>query len=161
MRIAIGSDHAGYAYKGVLAEQMTAAGHEVLDLGTNGPEAVDYPDFARAVAEAVAAARVDRGVLVCGSAVGVCVVANKVPGIRAGVCHDTYSARQGVEHDDVNILCLGERVIGIELAREIVEAFLHAEFSGVERHMRRLGKLLDVEREYMRSDPSKGGNESA
>lgn len=158
MRVAIGSDHAGYVYKAILAEQIAAAGHEVLDLGTDGPDAVDYPDYAQAVAEAIAADRADRGILVCGSAVGVCVVANKVPGIRAGVCHDTYSARQGVEHDDVNVLCLGERVIGIEVAREIVTSFLDARFSGAERHARRLSKLLGVERKYMRTDLSTGEN---
>jgi ribose 5-phosphate isomerase B len=161
VRVAVGSDHAGYRYKAALAEQMATAGHEVIDLGTDGPEPVDYPDYARAVAEAVAGGRADRGVLVCGSAVGVCVVANKVPGVRAGVCHDTYSAHQSVEHDDVNVLCLGERVIGIALAAEIVDSFLQAEFGGAERHARRLGKLLDVERTYMRTDLSHGGNEPA
>ena len=160
MRIAMGSDHAGYTYKAILAEQIAAAGHEVLDMGTDGPEPVDYPDYARAVAEAVTQGRADRGVLVCGSAVGVCVVANKVPGIRAGVCHDTYSAHQAVEHDDVNVLCLGERVIGIELAKEVVRSFLGAEYSGAERHARRLRKLLDVERTYMTADPNNDGNES-
>lgn len=160
MRIAMGSDHAGYKYKAILAEQIAADGHEVLDLGTDGPDPVDYPDYALTVAEAVAEGRADRGVLVCGSAVGVCVVANKVPGVRAGVCHDTYSAHQAVEHDDVNVLCLGERVIGIELAREIVQTFLAAEYSGAERHARRLRKLLNVERTYMRTDPTHDENNS-
>lgn len=150
MRIAIGSDHAGYTYKGVLAGELEAAGHTVDDVGTFGPDSVDYPDFAAAVAEKVAEGSVDRGILICGSAVGVCVVANKVPGVRAGICHDTYSAHQCVEHDDVNVLCLGERVIGIELARAVVDSFLGAEFTGESRHQRRLDKLNDVERRYLR-----------
>jgi ribose 5-phosphate isomerase B len=152
MRIAIGSDHAGFAYKSLLAEELEAAGHTLEDVGTFGPESVDYPDFAAAVAERVAAGNVDRGILICGSAVGVCVVANKVPGVRAGICHDTYSAHQCVEHDDVNVLCLGERVIGIELARAVVDSFLTAEFTGEPRHQRRLDKLNSVERRYLRSD---------
>lgn len=149
MRIAIGADHAGYEYKSRLAADLRESGHDVLDVGTDGPDPVDYPDFARAVAEAVRAGEAERGIVVCGSAVGVSVVANKLPGIRAGVCHDTYSARQGVEHDDVNVLCLGERVIGIELAREVVRAFLAARFSGEERHRRRLAKLKEIEREWL------------
>ena len=150
MRISIGADHAGYAYKSALVPQLRKAGHEVIDEGTSGTESVDYPDFARAVAERVATGGVDRGILICGSAVGVCIVANKVPGIRAGVCHDTYSAAQGVEHDDMNVLCLGERVIGISLAREIVDRFLAARFSDEDRHRRRLDKLAAVERRYLR-----------
>ena len=152
MRVAVGADHAGYRYKTALAEQLREMGHEVLDLGTDSDAPVDYPDFGRAVAEAVAAERADRGILVCGSAVGVTVTANKVPGVRAATCHDSYSARQGVEHDDMNVLCLGERVIGIELAREIVRSFLGARFSGAERHRRRLAKLREVERRYMTGD---------
>ncbi len=151
MRIAIGADHAGWSYKRTLAEELVADGHEVLDLGTDGPASVDYPDFARAVAETVAAGDAERGIVLCGSAVGVSVVANKVPGVRAGVCHDTYSAHQCVEHDDVNVLCLGERVIGIELAREVTRTFLAARFTGEERHRRRLEKLLAVERAYLRT----------
>ncbi len=150
LRVAIGADHAGVRYKGLLARMLREAGHPVTDLGTHGTEAADYPDFAAAVAEAVRAGRADRGIVVCGSAVGVCVTANKFPGIRAAVCHDTYSARQGVEHDDMNVLCLGERVIGEELAREVVRAFLAARFSGEERHARRLGKLLAVEARFLR-----------
>ena len=149
MKVAIGSDHAGYRYKQILADELRDSGHEVLDLGTDGPQSVDYPDYARAVAEAVASGEVERGILVCGSAVGVCVVANKVPGIRAGVCHTTYSARQAVDHDDINVLCLGERVIGIEVARAVTEAFMQARFSEEERHLRRLQKVLDVERQYL------------
>lgn len=170
MHIAIGADHAGYRYKELLARQLREAGHDVLDLGTDSEESVDYPDYARAVAEAVASHRVERGVLVCGSAVGVCVTANKVPGIRAGVCHDTYSARQGVEHDDMNVLCMGERVVGIEVAREVLQAFVSAGFTGEPRHVRRLEKMRQVERDYLvapesvleaaeapRSPPAPGG----
>lgn len=151
MRISIGSDHAGFGYKSILAGELAEAGHEVIDEGTSGIEAVDYPDFAAAVAERVASGGAERGLLVCGSAVGVCIVANKVPGVRAGVCHDTYSAHQCVEHDDANVLCLGERVIGIELAREVVRSFLDATFSGAPRHQRRLDKLLAVEHRYLRT----------
>jgi ribose 5-phosphate isomerase B len=150
MRIAIGTDHAGWSYKELLVHELREAGHDLLDLGTHGPESVDYPDFARPVAETVARGEADRGILLCGSAVGVSLVANKVPGIRAAVCHDCYSAHQGVEHDDVNVLCLGARVIGIELAREIVHRFLEARFSEDPRHRRRLEKLIAVERTYMK-----------
>jgi ribose 5-phosphate isomerase B len=149
MKVAIGADHAGYRYKQVLADQLRDEGHEVFDLGTDGPQSVDYPDYARAVAEAVASGEAERGILVCGSAVGVCIVANKVPGIRAGICHETYSANQAVDHDDMNVLCLGERVIGIEVARAVVRAFMAASFSDVERHRRRLDKLRAVEGDYL------------
>lgn len=152
MRIAIGSDHAGYGYKATLVPELEAAGHEVLDEGTFGTEPVDYPDFAAAVADRVASGDAERGILICGSAVGVCIVANKVPGVRAGVCHDTYSAHQCVEHDDANVLCLGERVVGIALARELVATFLAARFTGEERHQRRLDKLKAVERRHLRTD---------
>lgn len=148
MRVAVGADHAGYRYKEMLAELLRELGHEVLDLGTNSAESVDYPDYARAVAEAVAGGRAERGLLVCGSAVGVSVAANKVPGVRAGVCHDCYSAAQGVEHDDMNVLCLGERIIGVELARALLRAFMAAEFTGAPRHRRRLEKVRDIERDY-------------
>jgi ribose 5-phosphate isomerase B len=151
MRIAIGTDHAGWPYKDALIEDLEASGHEVTDLGTHGPDSVDYPDFARPVAESVARGEADRGILLCGSAVGVSLVANKVPGIRAGVCHDTYSAHQCVEHDDVNVLCLGARVIGIEVAREVTATFVAARFSDEARHRKRLDKLLAVERQYMRT----------
>ncbi|MCL7965179.1 MAG: ribose 5-phosphate isomerase B [marine benthic group bacterium] len=150
MRIAIGTDHAGWTYKDALAGELRDAGHEVMDLGTHGPESVDYPDFARPVAETVARGEAERGILLCGSAIGVSLVANKVPGIRAAVCHDCYSAHQGVEHDDVNVLCLGARVIGIELAREIVFRFVDARFSEDPRHRRRLDKLIAVERTYLK-----------
>ncbi|MCL7926836.1 MAG: ribose 5-phosphate isomerase B [marine benthic group bacterium] len=150
MRIAIGTDHAGWTYKDALAGELRDAGHEVMDLGTHGPESVDYPDFARPVAETVARGEAERGILLCGSAIGVSLVANKVPGIRAAVCHDCYSAHQSVEHDDVNVLCLGARVIGIELAREIVFRFVDARFSEDPRHRRRLDKLIAVERTYLK-----------
>ncbi|MDH3732843.1 MAG: ribose 5-phosphate isomerase B [Gemmatimonadota bacterium] len=151
LRIAIGADHAGYSYKDRLAAELRDRGYDVTDLGTHGPESVDYPDFAAAVAERVAGGDVDRGILVCGSAVGVCVTANKVPGVRAGVCHETYSAHQGVEHDDMNVLCMGERVIGIEVAREVVASFLGATYHPEERFERRLDKVRAVEARYMRS----------
>jgi len=151
-RIAVGADHAGYRYKEILVERLREQGYDVLDMGTDSDESVDYPDFARAVAEAVHEGRADRGLLVCGSAVGVSVAANKVPGVRAAVCHDTYSAAQGVEHDAVNVLCMGERVIGIELARHVVDAFMGAEFSDAPRHRRRLEKVLELEREYCGGD---------
>jgi len=112
MRVAIGADHAGFPLKQALLEGLKDAGHQFIDLGTNSTEPVDYPDYARAVAQAVLRGEAERGIIVCGSGVGACVVANKLPGIRAGLCHDTYSARQGVEHDDMNVLCLGARVIG-------------------------------------------------
>jgi ribose 5-phosphate isomerase B len=149
IRVAVGADHAGYRYKQNLVDLLMQRGYEVIDMGTDGPQSVDYPDYARAVAEAVARGEADRGLLVCGSAIGVCVVANKVPGIRAGICHETYSARQAVEHDDTNVLCLGERVIGIEVAREVTKAFMEARFSDEGRHRRRLNKLLAVERDYL------------
>jgi ribose 5-phosphate isomerase B len=147
MRIAIGADHAGYELKDWLAERLRVAGHEVLDLGTNSSEPVDYPDYAEAVGRMVLDGRADRGVIVCGSGVGAAVAANKLPGIRAGMCHDTYSARQGVEHDDMNVLTLGARVIGPEPAVECALAFLAATFSGEPRHQRRLDKVIAIEAE--------------
>jgi len=154
VRVAVGADHAGYRYKEALAEQLREAGHDVLDLGTDGEAPVDFPDFAAAVARALVAGRAERGLLVCGSAVGVSIAANKFPGVRAGVCHDTYSAHQGVEHDDMNVLCLGERVIGIELAREVLTTFMAARFDGAERHRRRLSKIEAIERETMHLEDS-------
>jgi len=150
MRVAVGADHAGFRYKEALAEQLREAGHEVLDLGTDDESPVDFPDFAAAVARALVDGRAERGLLVCGSAVGVSIASNKFPGVRAGVCHDTYSAHQGVEHDDMNVLCLGERVIGIELAREVLTSFMGARFDGAERHVRRLRKVEAIERETMK-----------
>ncbi len=146
MRIALAGDHAGFDLKNELGGFLRKNGHEVTDLGAHTYDAEDdYPDFAAALADSVASGRNERGVLVCGSGVGASVAANKVPGVRAGMCHDTYSAHQGVEHDDVNVLCLGSRVIGIELARELVTAFLAARFTGEERHVRRLGKVKAIE----------------
>lgn len=154
MRIAIGSDHAGYDLKCELAACMKDLGHDVLDMGTHNTDPVDYPDFAEAVSKEVAGGGADRGLLICGSGVGASIAANKVPGIRAGICHDTYSAHQGVEHDDMNILVVGARIIGVELAKEITRAFLAAEFSKEERHRRRLGKVIEIERRYRR--PNQG-----
>lgn len=149
MRIAIGADHGGYPAKAPLTELLAAQGHEVIDLGAHDYDAADdYPDFAKAVAECVASNAADRGVMLCGSGVGAAVAANKVRGIRASVCHDTYSAHQGVEHDDMNVLCLGARIIGEELAKEIAAAFAAAQFSGEERHKRRMQKVLDMEANF-------------
>ncbi len=146
MRVALGADHGGFPLKDEIARLVRQSGHEPLDLGADSLDpADDYPDFARAVAEAVAAGRADRGVILCGSGVGASIAANKFRGVRAGLCHDTYSARQGVEHDDMNVLCLGARIIGPALARDLVAAFLAARFSGEERHRRRLAKLLAFE----------------
>jgi RpiB/LacA/LacB family sugar-phosphate isomerase len=150
MRIAIGSDHAGFDLKGVLRPFLEKSGCQVLDVGASNADPSDYPDFARAVGEAVLDGRAERGILVCGSGVGAAIAANKLPGIRAGLCHDTYSARQGVEHDDMNVLVLGSRVIGHALARELVQTFLSAEFSNEERHQRRLGKIARLEAEFAR-----------
>jgi ribose 5-phosphate isomerase B len=145
MRVAIGADHAGFSLKQDLAAYVKTLGHEVLDLGTDSADPVDYPDYAEAVGRAIVEGRAERGVLVCGSGVGASVAANKIAGIRAGVCHDTYSAHQGVEHDDMNVLVLGARVIGTELARELVRVYLEAKFSGAERHRRRLEKVKALE----------------
>src|SRR6187551_3469890 len=136
MRVAIGSDHAGFDMKEALKDYLGVLQHEVLDLGTHDRVAVDYPDYAEAVGLAVRRGKADRGIMVCGSGVGASIAANKVPGIRAGLCHDTYSAHQGVEHDDMNVLVLGGRVIGVELARELIHTFLNARFTGEQRHVR-------------------------
>ena len=149
MRIAIGADHAGYELKQVVAAYVARREHDVIDLGTASPTTpVDYPDFAEAVGLAVREQRADRGIVICGSGVGASVAANKLDGIRAAVCHDTYSAHQGVEHDDMNVLVLGARIIGIELARELVKAFLGATFSNEERHVRRLAKVEMLEERH-------------
>jgi ribose 5-phosphate isomerase B len=146
VHIAIASDHAGFDLKNTLADVVRRAGHELDDLGAHEYCATDdYPDFAAVLARAVSAGEVDRGVLVCGSGVGASIAANKVRGVRAGLCHDTYSARQGVEHDDMNVLVLGSRVIGVALAEDLVKAFLAASFSGEERHARRLRKVVALE----------------
>ena len=152
MRLAIASDHAGVALKNDLVQRLRRRRHRVLDLGTHHPGPADYPDSARDVASALLGGRADRGILICGSAVGVSVAANKYPSIRAGVCHDTYSAHQGVQHDDLNVLCLGARIVGPELAWELVEAFLGARFSGEARHVRRLRKIREIEVTWMGND---------
>ncbi|TMC67399.1 MAG: ribose 5-phosphate isomerase B [Chloroflexi bacterium] len=146
MRIVAGADHRGYELKDALAAGLREGGHDVLDVGTNRPDAVDYPDIALAVGEAIREGRAERGILVCGSGVGAAIAACKLPGIRAAICHDTYSAHQGVEHDDMNVLSLGARVIGVELAREIVDVFVKARFSREERYVRRLAKVEMMER---------------
>lgn len=149
MRIAIGADHAGYPLNERVIAELNAAGHEVIDFGTHdGSKSDDYPDYARMVGECVQRGEAERGIIVCGSGVGVSVAANKIMGIRASLCHDTYSARQGVEHDEMNVLCIGARVIGVELTLEIVRAFMKAEFTGEERHRRRLQKIADMERRF-------------
>jgi ribose 5-phosphate isomerase B len=145
MRIAIGCDHAGFLMRAPLIDVIEAAGHEIEDVGAFDDQPSDYPDFARAVAERVNAGQADRGILVCGSGVGAAVAAGKVPRVRAALCSDTFSARQGVEDDDLNVLCLGARVIGPELAKEVLLAFLGARFSQAERHVRRLGKIQAIE----------------
>ncbi len=150
MRVAIGADHRGFELKGVLVAQLRELGHSAVDLGTNSTDPVDYPDYAEAVGRAVCEGQADRGILVCGSGVGVSVAANKVPGIRAALCHDTYSAHQGVEHDDMNVLVLGARVVGDALAAELVRAFLGASFTGEDRHRRRLDKVRALERHHGR-----------
>ncbi|PYQ16324.1 MAG: ribose 5-phosphate isomerase B [Acidobacteria bacterium] len=148
MRIAVGSDHAGFALKQLVGEALREAGHDVLDVGTYSTDPVDYPDSAEAVAGAVLDRRAERGVLICGSGVGASVAANKLPGIRAAVCHDAYSAHQGVEHDDMNVLVLGGRVIGPALAVELARVFVAARFTGEERHVRRLAKVKALEARY-------------
>ncbi len=156
LRVALGADHGGFPLKNELLARLRDT-YEISNFGAHTFDANDdYPDFVRAVTAAVASGQVQRGILVCGSGVGACVAANKVPGIRASVCHDTYSAHQGVEHDDMNVLCLGARVIGTELAVELAMAFLNARFTGEERHRRRLGKVLAIEREFLQGD--KPGN---
>jgi ribose 5-phosphate isomerase B len=144
--VACGFDHAGYPLRGALLGTIEALGHTVLDLGTDNPTPIDYPDKALAVGQAVLEGRAERGLIVCGSGAGVSVAACKIRGIRAATVHDTYTAHQCVEHDDVNVLCMGGRVIGVEVAREIVTAYLSASFSGEERHVRRLAKVAEIER---------------
>ncbi|MGZ6133773.1 MAG: ribose 5-phosphate isomerase B [Myxococcaceae bacterium] len=153
MRIALAADHAGYALKQHLLGLVRALGHEVTDLGTDSEAPVDYPDFAEKLGLAVREGRVDRGVLLCGSGVGASVAANKIPGVRAAVCHDAYSAHQGVEHDDMNVLVLGARVIGPALADDLVKTFLAARYTREERHERRLGKVKALERRWSKEQP--------
>jgi ribose 5-phosphate isomerase B len=156
MRIAIAADHAGYDYKVLLVEKLKQDGYAVVDLGTDGTVPTDdYPDHAEDVANSILNEETDRGILICGSGVGVSVAANKFKGIRAGVCHDTYSAHQCVEHDDANVLCIGERIVGIALMFEIVDAFITAEFSGEPRHVRRVSKIAAIEEKNMKDERGK------
>ncbi len=152
LRVALGADHGGYSLKNELLARLQGQ-YNISDLGAHqyNPDD-DYPDYAEAVAQAVASGKAQRGILFCGSGVGACVAANKVPGVRACLCHDTYSAHQGVEHDDMNVLCLGARVIGIEMAAELVDAFLHARFSKEKRHLRRLKKVLAIEKRDLKGE---------
>ena len=152
MRIAIGADHDGFEMKRDLAAYLATCGHEVTDMGTHTSAPVDYPDISEAVAQAVRNGQADRGIVICGSGAGAAIAACKFPGIRAAVCHDSYSAKQAVEHDDMNVLCLGSRVIGPALARTLIDAFLAATFSGEERHMRRIAKIDAIESRYSREE---------
>jgi len=151
MKLVVGSDHAGFQLKNEMAAMMKSLGHEVLDVGAFDGRPSDYPDFSEAVGRAVLDGRAERGVLICGSGVGASVAANKLIGIRAGMCHDTYSAHQGVEHDNINILVMGSRVVGVKLAEDLVKAFLGAQFSREERHVRRLAKVKALEEKMLRS----------
>jgi ribose 5-phosphate isomerase B len=148
VKLVIGSDHAGFQLKVSIGDLLRSLGHEVLDVGAFNENPSDYPDFAEAVGRAVVDKKAERGVLICGSGVGASVAANKIPGVRAGMCHDAYSAHQGVEHDDINILVLGSRVVGVMLAADLVKAFLGAKFTNEERHVRRLGKVKGIEAKY-------------
>jgi len=150
MKVVLGADHAGFELKECLRDEVEKLGHQVADLGTHSTTAVDYPDFAEAVGLAIRDRKAERGILVCGSGVGASIAANKIPGVRAGLCHDHYSAHQGVEHDDMNVLVLGGRIVGEALARELVRAFLGATYTMEERHQRRLDKVLQLERRYAR-----------
>jgi ribose 5-phosphate isomerase B len=146
MRVGVGNDHAGLPIKAAVLDELTRLGHDVVDLGTNSPQSVDFPDFADLVGRALQRGDIDRGILICGSGVGVCIAANKLHGVRASIAHDTYSAHQGVEHDGMNILCLGGQVIGTQVAAELVRAFMGAEFQEQERFVRRVGKITAMER---------------
>jgi len=145
MKIALGSDHAGFSLKEIIKHELKKNNYEIIDCGTHNEDAVDYPDFAQKVAQQVSNKFADRGIMLCGSGVGASIAANKIHGIRASVCHDTYSAHQGVEHDDMNILVLGARVVGQSLALEIISRFLKANFTNEERHVRRLEKIKALE----------------
>ncbi len=151
MKLVIGSDHAGFPLKEEVREYLAKAGHEVVDLGVHSTQPSDYPDAAEAVGDAIRAGVAQRGILICGSGVGVCVAANKIPGIRAGICHDHYSAHQGVEHDDMNVLVLGSRIIGSAAAFDVVDAYIGAKFgANEERFVRRYNKVLAIEAKYSR-----------
>lgn len=145
MRIAIAADHAGYQIKDDVINIVQFLGHDIIDLGTYNQEPVDYPDYALKLGKVVAENQADRGILICGSGVGACIAANKIKGIYASVCHDTYSAHQGVEHDNMNVLCIGSRIIGIELVKELIKAFLSAEFQKEDRFIRRFEKIKSIE----------------
>jgi ribose 5-phosphate isomerase B len=147
MRVAIACDHAGFALKGAIARKVSDLGHDVINLGTDTPDVpADYPDMAEVVGKVIQLEEADRGILICGSGVGTSIAANKMRGVRAAVCHDIYSAVQGVEHDDMNVICLGGRIIGVALAEKLVEGFLGAHFSNEERHVRRLNKVKALEK---------------
>ena len=148
MKIAVATDHAGFPIKARVIQELERLGHETLDLGTCSTDPVDYPDYAKAVADAVLDGRAERAVLICGSGAGACVAANKFRGIRSATCHDTFSAHQCVEDDDVNVLCLGARVVGAELAAELARTYVNAKFSGAERHRRRLAKISGFEEKF-------------
>ncbi len=149
MRLVIGSDHAGYFLKQELGTYLRQLEYPLLDVGTHSTDPVDYPDFAEAVAMAILQGQAERGILICGSGIGASVAVNKLPGLRAGICHDTYSAHQGVEHDDMNVLVLGGRVVGPAVAREVLDAFLRAKFTAEDRHLRRLEKIRALEARYL------------
>ena len=148
MKIAIGGDHAGFPLKAPVIAALEGWGHEVTDFGTHSPEPVDFPDIAQKVCDAVRKGQADRGVMVCGTGVGACIAANKIPGVRAALCHDVYSAHQCVEHDDVNVMCLGAQIVGDRLALDLIEAFLKAEFSTEEQFRRRVRKLHEMEKRF-------------
>jgi RpiB/LacA/LacB family sugar-phosphate isomerase len=151
MKVVIGSDHAGFQLKNSMGDLLRALGHEVLDIGAFNENPSDYPDFAEAVGRAILDGRAERGVLICGSGIGASVAANKLIGIRAGICHDTYSGHQGVEHDNMNVLVMGSRVVGEKLAEDIVRAYLPAKFTNEERHVRRLAKVAALEQKICKS----------
>ncbi len=148
MQIALASDHGGFSLKNTIKEYISACGHIVIDLGAECTPGDDYPDYAEKIGKAITAGQAERGIFICGSGVGACIAANKINGIYAAVCHDTYSAHQGVEHDNMNVLCLGARVVGSEVAKELVEAFLSAKFSSEERHVRRVNKIYSIEKRW-------------
>jgi RpiB/LacA/LacB family sugar-phosphate isomerase len=145
MHIAIACDHGGYSLKNIIKDCVIGSGYSVIDLGTDSTDSVDYPDYAEKIGEVITNGQAERGILICGSGVGACIAVNKIKGIYAAICHDTYSAHQGVEHDNMNVLCLGARIIGPELAKELVIAFLSARFSNEERHVRRVNKIYKIE----------------
>ena len=149
MRISVAADHNGYELKNEISEILKRDGHDVIDIGPHSLDPLDdYPDFAKPLAKSVSSGETDRGIMVCGSGVGASVAANKVKGVRAAVCHDIYSAHQGVEHDNMNILCLGSRIVGTEVVRELVSAFISAEYTNEERHTRRLNKVIEMENDF-------------